>query len=328
MARGDQLARQWKIIQTLLASVNGKSAAQLADEIECHPRTVYRDLEALQNAGFPIYNERIEGKHLWAVLDAVKKQVPIPFSLTELMALYFGRDMLRFLHNTVFYDSIESLFQKIKTVLPPESEQFLASVQDTIAVSLKQHKDYSRFKETINQVHQAALQKQSIKISYFTMSSKTVTDRQVDPYRIYVINNTFYMVGYCHLRSDVRTFAFDRIKSVAATGVHFTIQDAFDPDAFLRNGFGVYHGTAQHIRIRFAPDIAGYIAETTWHESQKIQHLDDGSVLFEAQIAPSDELIHWIMGWGAKAEVLAPEDLRHRLSEEARALVKTYQPPP
>jgi predicted DNA-binding transcriptional regulator YafY len=48
MARGDQLARQWKIIQTLITSRRGKSAAELAEDLECHPRTLYRDLEALQ----------------------------------------------------------------------------------------------------------------------------------------------------------------------------------------------------------------------------------------------------------------------------------------
>jgi len=53
MARGDQLGRQWKIIQILVSSKRGKSAAELADDLECHPRTLYRDLEALQVAGFP-----------------------------------------------------------------------------------------------------------------------------------------------------------------------------------------------------------------------------------------------------------------------------------
>jgi hypothetical protein len=49
-ARGDQLARHWKIIQTLITSRQGKSAADLAGKIECHPRILYRDLEALQAA--------------------------------------------------------------------------------------------------------------------------------------------------------------------------------------------------------------------------------------------------------------------------------------
>jgi len=48
MARGDQLARQWRIIQTLVSSKHGKTVADLVKEENCHPRTIYRDLEALQ----------------------------------------------------------------------------------------------------------------------------------------------------------------------------------------------------------------------------------------------------------------------------------------
>jgi predicted DNA-binding transcriptional regulator YafY len=104
MARGDQLARQWKIIQTLITSRQGKSAADLASDLECNPRTLYRDLEALRAAGFPIYTERLEGKNLWSLLDTLKHHIPIPFSLTELMALYFGTDMLKAFKGTAFHD--------------------------------------------------------------------------------------------------------------------------------------------------------------------------------------------------------------------------------
>ena len=99
MPRGDQIGRQWRIIQTLIASRRGKSAVELASELECHPRTVYRDLEALQVAGFPIYTDRVEGKNLWSLLETMKHQIPVPFSLTELMALYFSTGMLRIFKN-------------------------------------------------------------------------------------------------------------------------------------------------------------------------------------------------------------------------------------
>jgi predicted DNA-binding transcriptional regulator YafY len=131
MARGDQLGRQWQIIQTLISSKLGKSAAELAQDMDCNPRTIYRDLEALQVAGFPIYTDRVDGKNLWSLLDTVKHQMPVPFSLTELMALYFGRDMLKVFKDTPFYDSLESLFQKVKTTLPPESIKYLKNVEQT-----------------------------------------------------------------------------------------------------------------------------------------------------------------------------------------------------
>jgi predicted DNA-binding transcriptional regulator YafY len=137
MARGDRLGRQWRIIKTLISSRRGKSASELAQELECNPRTLYRDMETLQAAGFSIYTERSDGKNLWSLLDTVKHQMPVPFTLTELMALYFGRDMLKVFKDTAFYESLESLLQKVKTTLPPESIQCLKNVEQTLHLSVK-----------------------------------------------------------------------------------------------------------------------------------------------------------------------------------------------
>ena len=72
MARGDQLARQWKIFQTLVTSRHGKSVRDLAKNLDCHQRTVYRDLEALEAAGFPIYTENSNGKNRWLLMDSAR----------------------------------------------------------------------------------------------------------------------------------------------------------------------------------------------------------------------------------------------------------------
>ncbi len=79
MARGDQLGRQWRVLQTLITSKRGKSAAELADELECHPRTVYRDLEALQIAGFPIYTDT----HFHDDLESLFKKVKATLYIQE-----------------------------------------------------------------------------------------------------------------------------------------------------------------------------------------------------------------------------------------------------
>jgi predicted DNA-binding transcriptional regulator YafY len=53
--RGEQLARQWRILRTLESRKTGATVADLAQEQDCHPRTVWRDLTAIQEAGFPLY---------------------------------------------------------------------------------------------------------------------------------------------------------------------------------------------------------------------------------------------------------------------------------
>jgi hypothetical protein len=80
----------------------------------------------------------------------LKHHIPIPFSLPELMALYFGSDILEVFKGTFFHDSLESLFQKIKTTLPAESLRYLSSDQKTLHVELRPYKEYGKFKEIIN----------------------------------------------------------------------------------------------------------------------------------------------------------------------------------
>ncbi len=82
MPRGDQLIRQWKIMQIINASKYGKSIADLAEELECNLRTVYRDIEVLQCAGFPLYNERVQGKNLWLMLETVN-DIPAPNKISR-----------------------------------------------------------------------------------------------------------------------------------------------------------------------------------------------------------------------------------------------------
>jgi predicted DNA-binding transcriptional regulator YafY len=324
MARGDQLARQWKIIQTLISSKIGKSAAELTENLDCHPRTVYRDLEALQTAGFPIYNEKLDGKHLWSLLDTMKHHIPIPFTLPELMAIYFTSDMMKVFKGTLFHDSLESLFQKVKTTLPPESKNFIKNVEQTLHLGILPYKEYSRFKEIINRVNDAAINKKSIEMAYYTMSRKKESVRKVDPYKIWFLNGTFYLIGHCHMRNDVRIFALDRIKMLHQTSDTFEIPEDFNFEKFIGPSFGVFQGAPVHVRIWFSPDIAGYIKEKIWHDSQEIHSHDDGSVIFEADVAGTTEIKSWIMSWGSHALVLEPESLRNEIKTEAESTILNY----
>jgi len=51
-------------------------------------------------------------------------------------------------------------------------------------------------------------------------------------------------------------------------------------------------------------------------ESQK-----DGSIVFEAEVAGTEEIKFWVMSWGSKALVLEPDSLRQEISAESEALI-------
>ena len=94
----------------------------------------------------------------------------------------------------------------------------------------------------------------------------------------------------------------------------FKIPEDFNLDDFMRPSFGVFQGEPIKVKIWFHPDVAGYIKEKIWHESQEIGDQGDGSIIFEAEVAGTEEIKFWIMNWGSKAEVLEPESLRDVIS--------------
>jgi len=325
MARGDQLARQWRIIQTLISSRQGKPATDLAQELSCHTRTVYRDLEALQAAGFPVYTDKVGGKNVWSLLDTAKHSIPIPFNLPELMALYFSRGMMGALKDTVFYDSLVSLFDKIKTTLPDEYIEYLEQIEKSLAVRSKPYKQYGQMQSIIDQVSEAAIQKKYVEIDYYTMSRKKKTRRRVAPYKIWFFDGTFYLIANCGLREDIRIFAMDRIKNLELAHERFEMPDDFNVDEFMKSSFGVFQGEPVKVKVWFASDIAEYIREKIWHETQTIESLTDGAIIFEAEVAGIDEIKFWILKWGAKARVIEPESLGEAIRSEAEAMARNYK---
>jgi predicted DNA-binding transcriptional regulator YafY len=324
MARGDQLARQWKIFQTLVTSRYGKSVSALVKDLGCCQRTVYRDLDALEAAGFPIYTENANGKNIWCLLDSARNPMPIPFTLPELMALYFGSDVLKVLKGTVFYDSLESLLKKVKSSIPPESGKYLSRVEKSLHTRPGPYKNYGKFRNVIEKISDAVLQRRVVEITYYTMSRKKETQRKVAPYKIWFYNGGFYLIGHCRWRDGVRIFAVERIKKIHLTDDTFEVPEEFDVDEFMRGSFGVYQGKPVNVRILFSAGIAEYIKEKIWHETQKLHDNPDGSVLFEANVACTKEIKAWVMRWGAKAIVLEPEELRDEIRAETVEMLAVY----
>jgi predicted DNA-binding transcriptional regulator YafY len=109
----------------------------------------------------------------------------------------------------------------------------------------------------------------------------------------------------------------DRIKLLHLTKATFEIPEDFSLDKFLKPSFGVFQGEPTRVRIWFSPEVAGYIREKIWHESQKIENQEDGSLILEATVAGIREIKYWVLGWGSHAVVLEPGELREEIRDEA-----------
>lgn len=323
--RGAQLARQWKIIRMAESRRKGLTATELAVELGVPLRTVYRDLGAIQEAGFPIYTEKVNKNSYWKLLDTFKKDFPLPLTVTELMALHMSRSLLGIFEGTIFHDSIESLFNKVRAVLSPETLRYLENISGRLKVKLGPCKDFAGFKEVIRSISEATVKKRRVEIRYAAVSPGRETIRKVDPYQVSAMNGCLYLIGLCHLRNSIRTFAMNRIKSLKVLDEPFHFPKDFDLDEYLQTAFHVMRGTPERAKVRFSPGVAHIVRERLWHPTQEIRELGDGGLELSLEVSINYEIISWILGFGSAAEVIEPASLRTRILDELRASTARYE---
>jgi predicted DNA-binding transcriptional regulator YafY len=118
----------------------------------------------------------------------------------------------------------------------------------------------------------------------------------------------------------------DRIKMMNITDETFEIPDDFDLESYMQSPFKVIHDEPVKVTIRFDKKAAGYIKEKIWHHSQQIEPQKDGSIIFSAEVAGTEEVKHWVMSWGRQAEVLEPAFLREDIALELQDSLNRYMP--
>jgi len=321
--RGDQLARQWQLIQRLARSRSGAGLSELADELECVRRTVHRDLNALMYAGFPVVSERRDGKVYYRFLDTFKLG-DVPFSTDEILALAFGADLLRTLEGTVFHDSIRSALGKIRAGLGPELTGYLARLTEVFRVLPGPHKCYAELGDIVRTLNDSVLDRRRLEMRYRTGSTGAESTRKLDPYRVWYRSGGLYVVGHDHRSGEIRTFAVDRILEIEPTDERFEPPEDFDFDRYIGSSFGVVAEPAAHVRIRFTPSWATYVREHSWHPSQKLETLADGGLELIMEVGGAAELRSWVLSFGSGAEVLEPQELREEVARELRHTAALY----
>ena len=321
--RGDQLARQWLLIQRLARSRAGVGLDDLAEELGCVRRTVYRDLDALMYAGFPVTSEKRDGKAYYRFLDSFEMG-QVPFTPDELLALAFSEDLLKTLEGTVFHDSIRAALAKIRAGLGPELSSYLERLSDGFRVLPGPHKRYEAFRDTIRTLNDAVLENRTLEMRYRTGRTGEITTRKLDPYKVWYHGGALYVLGFDHRSAEIRTFSVDRILHVEGTSEAFEIADDFDFDSYTASSFGVVADPPVSVRIRFSPEWASYVEEREWHTSQSTTKLPDGGLELALEVGATRELASWILSFGHGAVVMEPASLREEVRASLEAALVHY----
>jgi predicted DNA-binding transcriptional regulator YafY len=323
MPRNDQITRQWHVLR-LLESSRGLTLDDLMQELPAdyprHPRTLRRDLGALETAGFPLVNERGNGRVRWRLMDGFRKIPTLNFSPTELMALLLGRHLLKPLDGTHIHSALDSALGKAAAVLPAANHDYVHQLQGVFTVGIGPHKLYRQHRDSIDRLTQAIAQAKTVQLRYFSASRGRLSRREIDPYRLWYASGGLYLVAYCHLRCDVRMFAVERIQSVTLTDHPYQMPLGFDLEAYVQDALTVMRGPRTEVELLFNKETAAWARDRIWHPSQRLTQLKDGQLRMTLTIADSRELVGWVLSFSSGVHVIKSETLSIAVKKEAEQI--------
>lgn len=328
MPRTLEIVRQWELILALDKSAHGLTLRRLAEIGTCSTRTIRRDLAALQRAGFPLYDDKVDGSARWKLAANPLKGLDPGFRLTELCALYFSRAMLEAFVGSPFHADVRSAFARFEKALPPTMRSFLDALPGAIKAKPAKMKLAPRADargERTTRLMDAILNRRQIDMRYASVSSRRTKDYVIHPYRIAYAEGGLYLIAFVPEYGETRTFALERISHVSQRDATFAAPEPLPTDVFPHS-LGVHTGTPESITIEFNPWAAGYVRERQWHPSQRQRSHPDGSLVMDLRVCRDEALRSWILGFGPSARVVSPQGLADEIARAHRSAWNRYQP--
>ncbi|MEI9958322.1 MAG: YafY family protein [Ferruginibacter sp.] len=196
-------------------------AQEIADRFNISLRTVYRDVKALDEAGVPVIGEAGIG---YSIMEGYRLP-PVMFTKEEATAFLTAEKLVEKLTDSSTKKNYSAAMLKVKAVLRLSEKDYLEDMEQHIEVIENQYVP-KRTNDTIHlqQVLQSIAQKNVLQLHYFANHNQQKSNRDVEPVGIYYLGEHWYMVAYCRLRKDYRTFKFGSINKLIVTETHFEKQ--------------------------------------------------------------------------------------------------------
>ncbi|MDR1989282.1 MAG: transcriptional regulator [Acidobacteriaceae bacterium] len=331
MPRNAEVIRQWTILRAIERSrLSGVTIDHLATECAVTTRTIRRDLQALEEAGFPVYDDKdhSDGRTRWKINGQAFHGLTAGLTLSELCALYFGRTLLEALAGTPFRDDLEHAFDKLSQSLTPHMRQFLDELPRVIASKPDPLRRTLTDEETarppiVARALDATLFNRQALVRYHSRSSERTKQYLVHPYRLAYAQGGLYLLAYVPEYEEIRTFAVERIEEISLLEERFTPMEDL-PDEAFPHSLGVHSGTPESVVLAFQPGMVDYVKAREWHPSQRYEDLPDGGTRMTLDVCLDHALRSWILSFGPFVHVVSPASLAREIAAQLQAASARY----
>lgn len=295
----------------------------MARELEVTRKTVQRDISYMRDhLNLPL--EYDEQQHGYYYTDHVTNFPCFQLKMEDLAALFLARVAMRSIKGTALAEKLRPAFAGVTRMLEGEVQINWDELDE--AFSRKgvevQGNDLQRF----GKLADAVLRRRVVSFRYRKLDAATSELRRVEPYHLGEVDGCSYLIGRDLERQALRTFAVQRMSAVTQEKATFQRPSDFSGKQYLRESFGIWTRSGDSTRHTVRVEMSGYAArliqERRWHPTQETIPLNGKGTRVEVrfEVGALEEVVRWVLSWGGKAKVLAPQELKQRVQTEVRAM--------
>lgn len=327
MARNAEVIRQWQILREIESHRTGVTIHELARLTGVSTRTIRRDLQALQEAGFAVFDEGEENEtKKWRLDGSAFRSVGEGLTVADVAALYLSRAMVEGVSGWPLANELRETFAKIERGLNPRMREFLSTLPQVISAKAgpRSSLSSSRLVDITRRLFDATRDRRVVEMRYFSAASNRAKSYVVEPYRLTLAQGGVYLVGWVPQYQEFRTFAADRIEKLSVTADTFKKTRSLPADLF-GSSLGVFWGEPERIVLDFEARLGPFIRSRAWHDSQQLDDLPDGRVRLTLHVSNDWALRSWILGFGSGVKVVTPCPLSDQIVRELDEAAARYR---
>lgn len=292
---------------------------EIADKFSISLRTVYRDINALEEAGVPILGEAGAGYRL---MEGYKLP-PVMFNEDEASALLTAAKLMQSMSDSGLSKHYTSALDKIKAVLRLAEKDHLEGIDNHVAVVSHPAIVYQRPSELhLPRILKAIAAGTVIQICYTSLEKDETILRLVEPIGIYLQGSRWYLIAFCRLRNDYRNFRTDRISRMVVTDEK-VVQRHPPLQSFVENL--ARQRQVQKVVIEVEKEVLKYLGEQKYYHGF-ISEMDQGDKVRMTFLSGSlTGFARWYLLFGEWARIVEPPQLNAIVAEIAVTILKKVE---
>lgn len=304
----------------LLQRRPNQKVGDLAHSLGVSVRTVHRYFAALDEMGIPVTSER--GPNGGFSLVQGYKMPPLIFSPEEAAAVYLGTGLVEELWGSLYREPARGVLAKLDNILPGEQRQEVAWARRSLVATGLNRSDLDKLAKVLEVLRGAVRDTRRVRLDYRSVSRSETHSREIDPYAMVHRWGWWYVIGYCHLRKEVRSFRVDRMEQVLLTSEKFQVPDDFNIPDYLAHE--MQSQPQQRVKMRFVP----MAVQAAWNNRSNWETLEekpDGSLVVTFMTPDLNWAASAVLAYGPAVIVLEPAELRTQVVDWAQSVVEMYR---